>query len=117
MKKLLLLSIILAAFQVDGQTTGSIISTVNSSRGFYKAPTISINNNEKITVVGDSLTAIKDLLKLCEKLSKESGDNKLDFFKAVDFINDIPVYFTKNEKYKAYIEATKRQGFKSYKRK
>ena len=116
MKKVLLFVIILTAFQINAQTTSSISSNVNFSRGFIDAPTASIDMGEKITIVGDSLTAIKNLLKLCEKLSKENSDKTLDFWKAVDFINDIPEHFTKTKKYKAYLEATKRQGYKSSKR-
>ena len=54
-------------------------------------------------------------LRLCEKLSKENSDKTLDFWKAVDFINDVPDHVTKNKKYKTYLEAIKRQGYKSSK--
>lgn len=117
MKKVLLFSIILTAFQINAQTTSSISSSINFSRGFIDVPSVSIDTKEKITIVGDSLTAIKNLLKLCEKLSKENSDKTLDFWKAVDFINDVPEHFTKNKKYKAYLDATKRQGYKASKRK
>ena len=117
MKKVFLFSIILTAFQVNAQTSSSISPNITFSRGFIDAPTVSIDNGDKITIVGDSLTAIKNLLKLCEKLSKENSDKTLDFWKAVDFINDVPEHFTKTKKYKAYLEATKRQGYKTSKRK
>ena len=64
MKKVILFTIILSAFQINAQTTSSITPSLNFSRGFIDAPSVSIDTKEKITIVGDSLTAIKNLFGL-----------------------------------------------------
>ena len=113
MKQILLVAIVLTAFKINAQTKSSLIVY----RGFIDTPTVTKDSGGEIIIEGDSLTAIKDLFKLCEKLLNDNSNKTHDFCKAVDFINDVPEHFTKNKKYKSYLEATKRQGFKPYKRK
>lgn len=76
------------------------------------AEQVMISESGKITVEGDSLTAIKGLLKVINTLQDEREDALNSVLKSVNWSNTVPDYWKNNKQWKAYLISISKQGFK-----
>lgn len=69
--------------------------------------------SEKVEINGDTIKTIQHMYHFIKQLQKENEEKTWCIYKAVEFTNTIPDYFTKNKKWKDYQAELKKQGYKT----
>ena len=116
MKKVLLLSIILISISAKCQVVLDHI-TFRNFIAYDKGGCYFSVEKDSVFTINDSLKTIKELYKLVLRNQKEIEELSISLNKSVEWSNTVSDYFKKNKKFKLYIEAIKKQGYKSSKRK